>query len=93
MFRTRAFRLPASVLLVGVLLVLPPVVTGTARAGVLPTMFAPTGAASGDFLGWSVAGAGDLNGDGFDDVIAGAWANDALGANTGVAYLYFGGPQ
>ena len=56
-------------------------------------MFAPTGAASGDLLGWSVAAAGDVNGDGYADVIVGAWANDAGGTNAGVAYIYFGGPD
>ena len=66
---------------------------GTAGAGQLPTMFAPTGAASGDVLGWSSATAGDVNGDGYADVIAGAWANDTGGTNSGVVYIYFGGPK
>jgi hypothetical protein len=35
------------------------------------------GAASGDRLGWSVSGAGDVDGDGFDDVIAGARQDSA----------------
>jgi len=48
--------------------------------------------ASGDRFGISVASAGDVNGDGFADVIVGAWANDAGGADAGRAYVYFGGP-
>ena len=90
MLRTRAFHLPASVMLVGLLVM--SVAPGLARAGLLPTMFAPTGAAVGDFLGWSVAAAGDVNGDGYADVIVGAWANDTGGTNAGAVYVYFGGP-
>ena len=50
-----------------------------------------TGAASGDFFGYSVSTAGDVNGDGYSDVIVGAYGNDAEGSNTGSAYIYFGG--
>ena len=50
-----------------------------------------TGAAAGDQLGISVSSAGDINGDGYSDVIAGANLNDAGGANAGRAYVYFGG--
>lgn len=45
------------------------------------------------YLGGSVAGAGDVNGDGFADVIVGGVGFDATGAtNSGVALLYYGGP-
>jgi len=50
-----------------------------------------TGVNSGDRLGNSVSTAGDVNGDGYSDVIAGANLNDAGGANAGRAYVYFGG--
>jgi hypothetical protein len=43
-------------------------------------------------LGWSVAGAGDVNGDGADDVIAGAHWYDAGQANEGVAFVYLPEP-
>ncbi len=43
-------------------------------------------------LGISVASAGDVNGDGFDDVIVGAWAYDAGESNEGAAFLFLGGP-
>lgn len=46
-----------------------------------------TGQAAGDWFGWSVASAGDVNGDGYDDIIIGAIYN----ASKGKAYLYFGG--
>lgn len=50
-----------------------------------------TGAAAGDFFGTSVSSAGDVNGDGYADVIAGAPSNDAGGTTAGRAYIYFGG--
>jgi hypothetical protein len=52
-----------------------------------------TGEAAGDYFGISVAGAGDVNGDQFDDLIVGAYQNDAGGADAGRAYVYFGGPR
>ena len=46
-----------------------------------------TGEASSNSFGWSVSSAGDVNGDGYSDVIVGA---DGYSANTGRAYVYFG---
>ncbi|MFV0443058.1 MAG: hypothetical protein ACK5Q5_05775 [Planctomycetaceae bacterium] len=49
------------------------------------------GATSGDRLGWSVAGAGDFNGDGYDDLIVGAPNADPSGkTNAGAAYIVYG---
>lgn len=53
-------------------------------------LFAPTGESAGDQFGISVGSAGDLNGDGLNDVIVGAWSNDAGGGDAGRAYIYFG---
>ena len=50
-----------------------------------------TGAAAGDYFGHSVSTAGDVNGDGYSDVIVGAYGNDAAEINAGRAYIYFGG--
>ena len=52
--------------------------------------FLLNGAAAGDKAGYSVAGAGDFNGDGFDDLIVGAANNDDGAANAGQAYVVFG---
>src|SRR5262249_43249045 len=42
--------------------------------------------------GYFVSGAGDVNGDGFADVIVGAPYTKAGGGNRGEAYVVFGGP-
>jgi CSLREA domain-containing protein len=46
-----------------------------------------TGENVGDHFGVSVAGAGDVNGDGYADAIVGAWG---YATNTGRAYVYHG---
>ncbi len=47
-----------------------------------------TGETPDDYFGWSVSSAGDVNGDGYPDVIVGAYG---YSTNTGRAYVYFGG--
>jgi hypothetical protein len=42
-------------------------------------------------FGYSVAGAGDVNGDGYDDVVIGATRYDGGYEDEGKAYLYYGG--
>jgi hypothetical protein len=46
------------------------------------------GFATGGFFGFSLSGAGDINGDGYSEVVVGAYA---ISAFTGSAYLYYGG--
>jgi len=53
--------------------------------------FKIVGEAAGDLAGISVSAAGDVDGDGFDDLIVGAFLNDAGGANAGAGYVLFGG--
>ena len=48
---------------------------------------------SGDFLGVSMDGAGDVNGDGYLDLIVGAHRSSAGGADSGKAVIFFGGPE
>jgi len=48
------------------------------------------GVAEGDTSGWSVSNAGDVNGDGFDDVIIGAFLADSNGYWSGSSYVVFG---
>ena len=50
---------------------------------------ASDGAAS-DSLGLSLAGAGDLDGDGYDDVVVGAYLDGSAGTQAGAAYVWFG---
>ena len=49
-----------------------------------------TGEALFDGFGNSVASAGDVNNDGFDDVLVGARSNDTPGIQAGRAYLFHG---
>ena len=47
-----------------------------------------TGKEAGYSLGYSVAGGGDVNKDGYDDVIVGAYGSNS---DAGSAYIYYGG--
>jgi hypothetical protein len=49
-----------------------------------------TGEALSDQAGTSVSSAGDVDGDGFADILVGAPANDRGGQNAGAAYLLYG---
>ena len=52
--------------------------------------FRLNGAAANDEAGNSVSSAGDVNGDGFDDVIIGADEADPVGSESGSSYVVFG---
>ncbi|NOZ42957.1 MAG: type I secretion C-terminal target domain-containing protein, partial [Alphaproteobacteria bacterium] len=52
--------------------------------------FVINGIDAGDESGGSVSSAGDINGDGFDDVIIGAYAGDPNGTTSGESYVVFG---
>ncbi len=61
--------------------------TGTSN---LSTKAQFTGEAAGDDAGVSVASAGDVDNDGYDDFLVGAYLNDAGGDIAGAAYLIYG---
>jgi hypothetical protein len=48
------------------------------------------GEATGDEAGCAVAGLGDVDGDGNDDIIVGAQAESSAGSETGAAYVLYG---
>jgi hypothetical protein len=62
-----------------------------AGPSVLPDWWAESNQASSDF-GIAVAGAGDVNGDGYDDVLVGAPSYDGTLSNEGAAFLWYGTP-
>ena len=67
---------------------LPP--TSISRRSTARTGFKLSGAAAGDHSGFSVASAGDVNGDGFADLIVGAGSADPHGSASGASYVVFG---
>ena len=67
----------------------PPPLAGTISLASSADML--VGEDAGDAAGWSVAGAGDVNGDGRGDVLVGAWQADDRGCiGAGAAYLVTG---
>jgi hypothetical protein len=52
--------------------------------------FSLDGEAIEDYSGFSVGGAGDVNGDGLADLVVGAFGNDAKGLGAGRSYVVFG---
>ncbi|MCU0757751.1 MAG: Ig-like domain-containing protein [Steroidobacteraceae bacterium] len=59
-------------------------------AGIGSRGIAIRGATTGDLTGHGVNSAGDVNGDGLDDILVGAPDADAGGADAGAAYLIYG---
>ncbi|MEK7993998.1 MAG: integrin alpha, partial [Planctomycetota bacterium] len=53
--------------------------------------FVINGASAYDQSGYSVSSAGDVNGDGFDDLIVGAYGADPNGPSSGASFVVFGG--
>jgi hypothetical protein len=62
---------------------------------ILPSLFdwSYTGTVNGDDMGYSVSGAGDVNGDGFDDIIIGSplYTKDIY--REGVSFVFYGAMQ
>ncbi len=87
---TGIFAPPGTVYLIYGTQYFPPQTLGLASADVVIT-----GVQSGDRAGASLAGVGDVDGDGFDDFLIGADGHDrtAGAADSGRAYLVYGGPS
>lgn len=70
--------------------------TGATRPAIDLANLAPAdgyrllGEVQADFTGYSVSAAGDINGDGFGDLIIGAHNNDSAGNNSGAVFVVFG---
>lgn len=73
----------------------PPSVPQGAALGVLESEQAWSGSFDSALMGASVASAGDVNGDGFDDVVVGALGYDAPGGafDEGAVFVFLGGPD
>ena len=54
------------------------------------TGFRVNGISADDRSGWSVSGAGDVNADGFSDILIGAWRADPNGSDSGQSYIVYG---
>ena len=85
----------ALLLLAGVLPMVPG--PGAAWTDTVPLTATPAWMTEGNqvsaFYGGSVASAGDVNGDGYDDILVGAYAFEAPISNEGRAFLYLGSPS
>jgi hypothetical protein len=64
--------------------------TGISNMGLASADAKLTGESAGDSAGLSVSNAGDVNGDGYSDVIVGAYYDDDGGSNAGAAYVVLG---
>ena len=54
------------------------------------TLFTVNGDSAYDYLGWSLANAGDVDGDSFADLIVGAYLDDHAASDAGSAYVHSG---
>ncbi len=66
--------------------------SGTRRSGTAAasTADATIVGAAGDYLGYSVAFVDDMDGDGLDELLVGAYQVDGVGTSSGRAYLFLG---
>ena len=64
--------------------------TGTLLAAGAGQRFHLNASGDGEYSGWSARFAGDVDGDGYDDLIFGAPGNDAAARNAGGAIVVFG---
>jgi hypothetical protein len=69
------------------------VALGSSTGVVTPSNVTLNGVTAGDRLGWGLSSGGDINNDGYDDIIGGAIEISGAGTATGSgsAYVYWGG--
>jgi len=67
-----------------------PVTAWQSNAGIINADISFNGLAAGDYLGQSVIGAGDLNGDYISDFCVSSSRSDENGQNAGKTYIFFG---
>jgi hypothetical protein len=87
--RWRPSKLPIAILVVIALFATPRLAAASSITHRI--LIDPAGEHTGDVFGCSVAWVGDVNGDGHDDLLIGAFRYPEI-ASVGQAYLYFGGP-
>jgi len=85
----RFWRLKIAILVAIVLFAVPRAATAASITSQI--LIDAEGEHTGDFFGTSIAWVGDVNGDGYDDILVGAFRYPEI-ASAGQAYLYFGGP-
>lgn len=89
---TRCFSILISFILLGILIQIQPaeslILNGNISLADADGSF--IGEDAGDALGTSVAFAGDVNGDGYDDILISTYVDDDAGSDCGQVYLIFG---
>ncbi len=68
-----------------------PVSAGPEQRSLAEAPFKFVGEYAGNLTGYSAGSAGDINGDGIDDLLIGATSEDTGGTNAGAFYLVYGG--
>ncbi|MEE9150852.1 MAG: integrin alpha, partial [Thermoplasmata archaeon] len=87
--RNDLFVIYCSLILSFILIIMPISVIFFKPLGSGSSLVTVSGSGQDDLFGQNVSYAGDVNGDGYDDIIVGAPGNDS---ERGRAYIFFGGP-
>jgi hypothetical protein len=59
-------------------------------AGTLTTSATFTGEASSDYFGYAISMLGDVDADGYDSFVVGAYGNDSAGSSAGAVWVFDG---